>query len=171
MVSWRLRRRVWRGGVTLVELLAAVVIMLILAALISAGWETIARQAARTKCLSNMRNLHVALANYVADAGHWPQIPPQVEDDLKTYEEWWIAALQPFGAGEKSWKCPVLESRAVKDADGYRLRMHYIPTDFDANPISPSRWPAMPWLIERGNNHGNGALVDFPDGSIRSSLR
>jgi prepilin-type N-terminal cleavage/methylation domain-containing protein len=160
-----------KSAFSLLELIAAISILLILAALTNSVWQSFAPKIARAKCLSNMRSLHVSLSSYVTDVGHWPQIPPAVDDaGNEAYEAWWMAELEPFGATDAVWLCPVLKSKRVKDADGYELKMHYVPADFDANPISPRRWPNMPWLIERGNNHGRGSLVAFPDGSIRDSL-
>lgn len=152
------------------ELIVAMTIFLILAALAVTGYQTIGRQISRMSCINNMRNIHVSLSTYLTDRGHWPQIPTTLADDLSGYETWWITELEPYGSEKKSWLCPVLSKSRIQ-FDGYPLRMHYIPTDFDANPMSPRRWSTMPWLIEQGNNHGRGSLVAFPDGSIRDSLR
>lgn len=155
---------------TVVEVLVCIAILLILAAMLNTAWVSVAPKVAQAQCFSNMRSIHGSLSTYLTDVGHWPQIPTKSEDNEETYETWWLATLEPYGGVAKVWQCPVLRSRKVQDADGYVLRMHYIPTDFDANPISPRRWSTMPWLIERGNNHGRGALLAFPDGSIRTSL-
>jgi len=138
--------------------------------LLTTAWVSLAPKIAEVRCTSNIRNIHALLSTYVTDVGHWPQIPLDLDTTEESYESWWLATMEPFGAPEKIWKCPVLSKARVTDADGYELRMHYIPADFDANPISPRRWSNMPWLIERGNNHGRGALIAFPDGSIRNSL-
>lgn len=116
-----------------------------------------------------MRQIHTALGSALNDIGHWPQIPENLEDSEETYEDWWLETMEPYGAPSKIWQCPILRATQATDPNGYLLRMHYIPTDFDANPINPRRWN-MPWLIERGNNHGAGALMAFPDGSIRTGL-
>lgn len=142
-----------------------------MAALANSAWRSIAPKVVAAKCVSNMRNLHVSLNSYVTDIGYWPQIPESQDETEETYEAWWLKELEPFGGTPAVWQCPVLKSKQVTDSTGYVLKMHYVPADFDANPISPRRWPNMPWLLERGNNHGRGALVAFPDGSIRSSLK
>jgi type II secretory pathway pseudopilin PulG len=154
-----------------IELCAAIAIVGFLAALVLTGWQTFALQAAKVACMTNMRAIHGALAAARTDLGYWPQVPEFDAGDSESYETWWIAQLEPYGIPEKSWLCPVLMHSRVKDATGYTLRMHYIPTDFDANPISPTRWSTMPWLLEQGNNHGRGALMAFPDGSIHESLK
>lgn len=45
--------------------------------------------------------------------------------------------------------------------------IHYTPTMFDDKPGTARRWPTQPWLIERADAHGNGALICFTDGSIK----
>lgn len=156
-----------RRGFTILELITAIAIVMVLAALVSVGYRTIAPKVAKVRCLSNMRSIHVSLSSYVTDVGHWPQIPEAADADNESYEKWWMSTLEPFGTTDKVWQCPVMVAGQVKDSDGYLLKMHYIPADFDANPISPRRWPNMPWLVERGNNHGSGALALFPDGATR----
>ena len=148
----------------------AMAIILLLATIVTTVWKSISPKLVEARCLSNMRSIHISLSNYLSDVGTWPQIPLDLDTTDQAYEAWWLWTMEPFGAPEKIWKCPVLSKARVTDADGYELRMHYIPADFDANPISPRRWSNMPWLVERGNNHGRGALIAFPDGSIRSSL-
>ena len=67
-------------------------------------------------------------------------------------------ALKP---GRHEWRCACLRP------DGRPL-LHYTPAMFDESPYTPYRWPNQPWLSEIGNMHGRGALMCFPDGSIRA---
>jgi hypothetical protein len=46
--------------------------------------------------------------------------------------------------------------------------LHYMPAMFDATPGIARRWSTQPWLVEIANAHGQGALVCFPDGSVKS---
>jgi type II secretory pathway pseudopilin PulG len=152
---------------TIVEVVVAFSILMVLMSLVLFGYRTLMPKVAQAKCLSNLRSLHVSLGSYLADRGHWPQIPEASEESTEAYESWWMAELEPYGGTDNVWKCPVLSAARVEDSSGYELKMHYVPADFDANPISPTRWPNMPWIIERGNNHGSGAIALFPDGSTR----
>ncbi len=34
--------------------------------------------------------------------------------------------------------------------------------------MTPYKWPSMPWFVEIGNCHGNGALAIFTDGSVKA---
>lgn len=154
----------------MVEVLAATLVFAILAVLIFKGVPFLWNRAEGVKCAENMRSLHVSLAAYVHDVGHWPQEPESVQlsenDDL--YEDWWIETLKPFGATEKVWQCPSIQRQVVKKSKDGRPKLHYTPTPFDALPFTPYKWSTQPWLAEIGNMHGGGALLCFPDGSIRS---
>ena len=126
-------------------------------------------RAEAVKCGNNMKNIHVALASYVQEKGYWPQEPQEywVSNDNNKYEDWWIDTLKPYGIDEKTWQCPTIFRRVTFRSKDNRPRMHYTPTMFDDKPYTPYKWPTQPWLVEIGNMHGRGALMDFPDGSIR----
>ena len=87
--------------------------------------------------------------------------------DART-DAYWIDIMAPYGATPKVWLCPTLAVAGLKGPNKETLKMHYIPSQFDAKPDSPRRWPKQPWLIEMANAHGDGALISFPDGSIKS---
>lgn len=122
---------------------------------------------AKAKCLANMRGLHVAFSSYVQDKGMWPQLPEPKNGQEHLSDFAWMTMLDSYGASRKLWICPILERGRLKHANGEDIKMHYIPTRFDANRISPHRWSKQPWLIEMGDAHGSGALILFPDGSIK----
>jgi prepilin-type N-terminal cleavage/methylation domain-containing protein len=153
---------------TLIELAVAIAIVGILVLLVSSNYKGIMMKVSKANCISNMRSLHVAFSSFVNDAGYWPQIPEQLASGESDYEDWWIETMEPYTGSEKVWLCPVLKAGRLSSADGRVLRMHYIPTQFDANRISPTRWPRQPWLIEMGDAHGDGALILFPDGAVQS---
>lgn len=83
-------------------------------------------------------------------------------------EDWWLKLMDPYVNTRKVWLCPILERGKVSAPSGDPLKMHYIPTQFDGTKMAPFRWPRQPWLIEMANAHGEGALILFPDGSVRS---
>ncbi len=117
--------------------------------------------------MTNMRNLHVALASYVQEHDMWPQAPDITTTDSQKWEEWWMTAMDPYTGSRKVWLCPTLANGQMELPGGKPVKMHYMPTKFDANKISPYRWSTQPWLIEMANAHGNGGLILFPDGSIK----
>lgn len=156
-----------RAGISLLQVLVAIAIIGILAAILIPSFQGLLRKAGRVKCTNNLRQLHLVFSNYLQDVDHWPQIPVKLTESESDYQKWWIGTMEPYGAPPNLWLCPVMEKARIKDASGDLILMHYIPTQFDMNRISPTRWPRQPWLIERGDAHGGGSLILFPDGSVK----
>lgn len=159
-------------GITLVEILVCIGILAILATLTSQVWKRAIAASATATCMENMRSLQVSLNSYVQDKGHWPQVPPEIDvssaSDDSAYEDWWLEELKEYGGTPEVWQCPIIKRQVSnKNPDG-RPKIHYTPTPFDAKPMTPYRWSTQPWLIEIGNIHGKGALIIFPDGSIKT---
>ena len=153
----------------MIELLAVIVIILILALLFGASYSKIGASVAKAKCISNLRALQAGFESYVSDKGMWPQLPVNTDVTTAQTEDMWFAIMDPYLDNSREvWLCPVLKALRLKGTDGSLLRMHYVPTRFDANRISPHRWPVQPWFIEVGNAHGTGPLIMFTDGSIKS---
>jgi prepilin-type N-terminal cleavage/methylation domain-containing protein len=162
-------------GFTLVELLTVIVIILVLAALVVGLFDHIRARVERANCTSNLRNLQAAFQSYIVLNGSWPQCPHKLADD--DFDTWWVKQFEKLGVAEKQWKCPTLmrlqghsdpgmgeQARGVKP----KKQIHYLPTQFDSDALSPRRWPTMPWLMEIGNMHAEGPLIVFPDGSVIS---
>lgn len=157
------------AGFTVIEIFAVIAIMGILAALFFAASDRLPMRAEATKCMANLRSLQVSLSAYVQDKGHWPQEPiAQTGNSENAYEDWWIAELKPYGASESTWMCPTIKRLVTNKSKDGRPKVHYTPTMFDKNPATPYRWSTQPWLIEIGNMHGQGALICYPDGSIKA---
>lgn len=155
-------------ALTVIELIAVIAILGIIAALIIPLSKSAARAATKAGCLTNMRSLHTSLSAYMEEVGHWPQLPYENNFNDEQYENYWIRIMKPYTGTDKVWLCPALSRAGLADSSGRILKMHYVPTEFDATPISPKRWPTQPWLIEQANVHGGGALILFPDGSIKA---
>jgi len=162
------RKPMLRRAFTLIELIAAVAIVGILATVIFTATRSLTERAEKPACMANLKTLHLALTTYLADKQQWPQIPEGI--DLNSPEEgkWWRTTLAPYGMAEKSWTCPTLRRTAKeKDMEEALKENHYVPSLFDQYPATPYRWPKMPWAMEVGNNHGSGLLVIMMDGSIQ----
>lgn len=156
-------------GFTLIELIAVIGIIAILAGLFLYVNNALPMQAEGPRCMANMRSIQVALNAYVADKGHWPQEPvEELKDDENAYEDWWLKELEPYGATPEAWMCPSIKRLVTNKSKEGRPKIHFTPTMFDANPATPFRWSTQPWLIEIGNMHGHGAHICYPDGSIRA---
>jgi type II secretory pathway pseudopilin PulG len=124
------------------------------------------------RCIGNLRGLHIALNHDVIDAGHWPQCPYELGE--AGYDEWWLRELGKYNVVEANWQCPTLlkqDHTEKRSRDIRQSKLHYIPAQFDDNPITPRKWSKQPWLIEVADAHGEGNLMVFPDGAIIGSAR
>lgn len=153
---------------TLIEILVVIVIISMLVSITIPSYQGYRRRAEKVVCMSQMRVIHVALDNYIADKNHWPQIPEGIFYNNKENEfwKWWILNLEPYGAGEQVWLCP---SDKVVQNSKKEYKGTYMPAKFDAHHFTPYRWAGQPWLMERGNLHKQGSHIMMSDGSIRSS--
>ncbi len=146
-----------------------VIIIGILAVMIFESYQSFVDRAARVRCAANLRNLHVALAAYTLDQGHWPQCPYEIGDTQ--FDSWWMREMSRYGLSRTNWECPTLlrrQKEGVADSEkADKKQMHYIPTPFDDGARTPYKWPSQPWAVEIGDFHGDGNLILFPDGTIR----
>ncbi|MFV0337654.1 MAG: type II secretion system protein [Chthoniobacterales bacterium] len=156
-----------RRAFTLVEMLVTLAIIIILSGLLIGNFEHLWNSVARARCTSNLRFLHGAFNSYTQDNNYWPQLPPDLPKIGRVYEQWWIDTMKPYGVGEEAWLCPSTKKQAAAAPEKERLLIHYSPTQFDAFRRRPYQWSAMPWLVEVGGPHPGGALMIFPDGSVR----
>ena len=157
-------------GFTLLEMMAACVILATLASIFFVVLSKNLNRFEAPTCMANLRNLHLSLSTYVQDKGQWPQLPEDM--DMGTYAEhgWWMETLKDYGMEEKSWRCPTIarltRSGRLNEADTPKI--NYLPSLFDDHPSTPFRWKNMPWAMEAGNMHGSGILMIYSDGSIRN---
>lgn len=156
------------AGFTILEVIAVVAIVAILAIFITPNYKSWLAKASQAKCMANMRSIHVALGTHLNDNKDvWPQGPSPLEGT--PWAEFWLHVLEPQGISRRTWECPAIyrmmgnPSRDQVTAES----VHYMPTMFDDRPGTARRWPTQPWLVERADAHGNGALICFTDGSVK----
>lgn len=158
-----------RRGFTLLELLSAIVVLAILVTLLLPAAEGLRGKAERAGCNSNLRGLYAAANAYMQDKQQWPQVSMK-EIRSPSFALAWIKAFEPYQITRKNWVCPGIQ-RQMKNPDLYddkNARVDYTGTPFGTNSRAPFRWPTHPWFIERGDMHGDGNLILFTNGSIKS---
>ncbi len=150
---------------TLLELLAVIGILAVLASLSFPLYDTMRPRVERVVCLNNLKNLRIAFADYAI--GGWPQIPEGVELGSMEEQRWWLEKTKrDLGLSERSWQCPTIRRMFAKEPEKDRPLLHYLPTPFSSQPNKANQWPEMPWFIEIGNAHGDGNLLVRQNGDI-----
>jgi prepilin-type N-terminal cleavage/methylation domain-containing protein len=166
------------SGFTLLELLCVLAVLSILLTLGAPLAGHFRSRVRGQQCVSNLKGLGVHTASYLADHNNvWPQIKPAAPDGSNNSRqdeataELWIAALSPYGASDKIWRCPSIEAKIKANGTPGGLtkkRLDYIPTQFNAEPGAATQWPTHPWFIERTPNHGLGPYILQADGNVFS---
>jgi prepilin-type N-terminal cleavage/methylation domain-containing protein len=160
-------------GWTLIELLVVIAIIgVLLGMLTSFNPARLRKKAERIGCESNLKTLHTAFNLYLTEYGEWPQIPDQLADqedsNESAYNKFWQDAVKPFGANADHWMCPTDKrerAQSLKKEDRDEYESTYVPTQFSPGDSTPKEWP-QPWLLEKGDFHGEGPLMIMPSGQI-----
>jgi prepilin-type N-terminal cleavage/methylation domain-containing protein len=150
---------------TLLEMLAAISIVLILVAMIYPVLEKISPKAEMVVCIGNLRNLRSAFSGYSTEG--WPQIPQGIALGSNDEQRWWIDfTKKSLGLPEKTWRCPTITRlfRSTPEAD--QPLIHYLPTPFSVQPGQANKNAQMPWFIEIANAHGSGNLLVRQNGTV-----
>jgi len=101
-------------GFTLIELLVVIAIIAILAAILFPVFTQAREQARQTQCLSNSRQIGLALAMYIQD---WDELMPSVRmmwQGIPTPQSW-IDQLQPYVRAKLLHRCPSDSSPAWEE--------------------------------------------------------
>jgi prepilin-type N-terminal cleavage/methylation domain-containing protein len=157
-----------RRAFTLLELMTVILIVAILALMVMPMASTVQTRLERTKCMGNLKNLHVAMISYLQDHRSWPQVPSPRYAEPTTIAGKWIDLMRPYGLEQSVWICPSIQ-KFLQGPDLTKpenIRIDYTATPFDTNQQTPYKWSTQPWFVENANMHGHGNLVIFYDGHI-----
>ncbi len=146
--TWTTGRK-GRKGFTLIELLVVIAIIAILAAILFPVFSKAREKAQQTLCLSNVKQLAVALKIYESDwedsvvwAGYWGTPANNVT---------WPYLIMPYTKNEQIFKCPILGepleypgyggSPGMGRAGSYTLICDLVNVQIWATPlIPPGEW-------------------------------
>ena len=157
--------------------MVVVAIIGILATLLAPTVGTMRERAEKVVCMGHLRSLYAAFASYLNDNQQWPQLPQdangeELDISLQDQEQVWFDALKDYGVAAKDWQCPTLTrllGLGTPSADTAEApKIHYTPTHFDDNPLTPRRYASMPWLVEIEDIHHGGALLIRADGAVQT---
>lgn len=155
------------AGYTLIEVLAVVAILGILATLMFPMAQQMMPRVERVICMSRLKNLHTIFTTYSTEG--WPQLPAGVALGSMAEQKWWLEKTrEDHGFAVKDWQCPTIANGMKTLPERERPLIHYLPTPFSGEPNRANKNPRMPWLIEIGNAHGEGNLMVRQDGAIEA---
>jgi prepilin-type N-terminal cleavage/methylation domain-containing protein len=153
---------------TLIEVLVVVVIIGILSAIAFPNISELQAKAEGVVCTGRLRNLWLVFSAQLNDGSTWPQLPANIKVGSVEEQRWWLqTSSNGMGLTQRDWTCPTISRYQHSGTNGQGVSLiDYLPTLFDANPMSPRNWPRVPWFTEMQSVHGEGMLSVRSDGSI-----
>lgn len=152
-------------GLTLIELLVVVAILVILAGLLLPVVGKMRGLQAKTTCLSNMRQIGIAMNLYASD--HNLELPPKY-DPVKGGPAWQdylndYLGLKPFPQ-DRYFSAPIWWCPAVKKID--KWTRHYAMNVYIYDTSSNAKWhrkllaiPAPSKYVVMGETNANGEIL------------
>jgi prepilin-type N-terminal cleavage/methylation domain-containing protein/prepilin-type processing-associated H-X9-DG protein len=132
-----------RGGFTLIELLVVIAIIAILAAILFPVFARARERARRTQCMSNMRQLGIALGMYIDDwhdrcffFGHnrdLSRVKPAAPLGATIANRWWNQILPYTGKGGDLLVCPSDGGRVPHSLENGQNGAPLVPRSYVAN--------------------------------------
>jgi prepilin-type N-terminal cleavage/methylation domain-containing protein/prepilin-type processing-associated H-X9-DG protein len=104
-----MNRNLSRRGFTLIELLVVIAIIAVLAAILFPVFAQAREKARQTSCLSNMKQIGLAMTQYLQDndeAYMWALHPEEPGDPVYA----WFEPLQPYVKSRDIFRCPSLDA-------------------------------------------------------------
>jgi prepilin-type N-terminal cleavage/methylation domain-containing protein/prepilin-type processing-associated H-X9-DG protein len=138
-----------RGAFTLIELLVVIAIIAILIALLVPAVQKVRAAASRTQCINNMKQMGLALHNYVGTNKRFPAGVVSSVATEKPYNYWsWMALMMPYYDQQNLYRQADTWARTDPDTwNGITPAYHYWPWGrYWIKPQTPSN-PALGTLV------------------------
>jgi type II secretory pathway pseudopilin PulG len=155
------------GAFTILELIVVLTILAIFLVLLVPNLFLIQMKAEGIVCDARLRNLWTSFSAHLNDGNAWPQLPGNIQIGSREEQQWWLSTTSnSMGLNARDWSCPSISRISSRITNGQTYLISYQPTLFDSKPLSPSKWPRIPWFTEAIGLHGNGNLSVRADGSV-----
>jgi prepilin-type N-terminal cleavage/methylation domain-containing protein/prepilin-type processing-associated H-X9-DG protein len=160
-----------RKGFTLIELLVVIAIIAILAAILFPVFAQAREQARKTSCLSNCKQIGLAMQMYAQDYDEqlpgWPN--PPSHPLARTWGDWAIVVplLQAYNKSDNIWACPSgpKERDWLRGPKGFETYVHYgyneyiYNTNHQVSPKYAGNWNSLAALSSTQAGISNIAVV------------
>ena len=127
-----------RAAFTLIELLVVLAIVAVLATLVTPVIGTAIERGRSAKCVNNLRQIGVAVQQYVADNDYrFPAIetePPSLPADVEN-KGTALEVLGPYGVTQATLTCPT-EAVTHRNVEKHGSSYHFSPVLQDETPAS-----------------------------------
>ncbi len=149
-------RRTFQNGFTLIELLVVIAIIAILAAILFPVFQKVRENARRTACLSNEKQLGLALTQYTQDYDE--AYPPGVPVPGARYAQGWAGQIYSYVSSTGVYKCPddSTAQNGTNSPVSYALN-----TNAGGKPLAAFQSPASTVLL--CETFGSAAQINLPD--------
>jgi len=137
-------------GFTLIELLVVIAIIAILAAILFPVFAKVREKARQTSCASNMKQIGLALIQYVQD---YDERYPAREYDNDPAKSWRIGVF-PYVKAKGVFSCPSNPTGTVNGFDGYPVSYG---GNYNSSPYYNQDWGNM----YPGGINGTGVFGDW----------
>jgi hypothetical protein len=147
------------------------VVILLIGILAVIGFPNIQALQAKAEgvvCTARLRSLWMAFSTTLHDGNGWPQLPSAILIGSTDEQQWWLNySSNNLGLTARDWNCPTIARAMLSSTNTNQVTLiSYLPTLFDAKPLTPTKWARMPWFTEIQSVHGAGNLSVRTDGSV-----